>query len=80
MGFCGLILCRNVAFTYLAPPPQERVLRRTLDHLLSNGDLVIGIHERPPARETERIPSPAVPRIFERTAVPVSGGSTRSAY
>jgi chemotaxis protein methyltransferase CheR len=50
-----LILCRYVAFTYFALPLQQRVLLRILDHLLPNGYLAIGIHERPPVKETPLI-------------------------
>jgi len=73
-----LILCRYVAFTYFAPPLQERVLVRILDHLLPNGYLVIGTHERLPIKETALIPMPGIPQILERTAAPkfaVDGGA-----
>jgi len=49
-GSFDLILCRNLAFTYFAPPLQERVLHRLLRRLRSGGALVIGGHETLPGK------------------------------
>jgi len=43
-----LVLCRNVAFTYFAPPVQREVLARLLERLAPGGLLVIGAHESLP--------------------------------
>ena len=67
-----LILCRYVAFTYFARPLQERVLFRILEHLLPNGYLVIGTHERLPTKETPLTPLPGVPQILAIKALPIS--------
>jgi chemotaxis protein methyltransferase CheR len=43
-----LVLCRNVAFTYFAPPLQREVLARIIERLVPGGLLVIGAHESLP--------------------------------
>ena len=43
-----LVLCRNVAFTYFAPPLQREVLARLMERLVPGGLLVIGAHESLP--------------------------------
>ncbi|WP_224244980.1 CheR family methyltransferase [Hyalangium gracile] len=43
-----LVLCRNVAFTYFAPPLQREVLERLVERLVPGGLLVIGGHESLP--------------------------------
>ncbi|WNG23075.1 chemotaxis protein CheR [Cystobacter fuscus] len=43
-----LVLCRNVAFTYFAPPVQREVLARLLTRLTPGGLLVLGAHESLP--------------------------------
>jgi len=43
-----LVLCRNVAFTYFAPPLQREVLTRLVERLVPGGLLVIGAHESLP--------------------------------
>ncbi len=43
-----LVLCRNVAFTYFAPPLQREVLARLVERLVPGGLLVIGGHESLP--------------------------------
>jgi chemotaxis protein methyltransferase CheR len=48
-----LVLCRNVAFTYFAPPLQREVLARLLERLVPGGLLVIGAHESLPEGSTE---------------------------
>jgi len=47
-----LILCRYVAFTYFAPPLQNRILTQILDRLSPDGYVVVGAHERIAAVET----------------------------
>jgi chemotaxis protein methyltransferase CheR len=47
-----LVLCRNVAFTYFAPPLQHEVLTRLLERLVPGGLLVIGGHESLPEDAT----------------------------
>ncbi|HEX8703064.1 MAG TPA: CheR family methyltransferase [Myxococcaceae bacterium] len=47
-----LVLCRNVAFTYFAPPLQHEVLSRLLERLVPGGLLVIGGHESLPEGAT----------------------------
>jgi chemotaxis protein methyltransferase CheR len=47
-----LVLCRNVAFTYFAPPLQQQVLARLLERLVPGGLLVIGGHESLPEGAT----------------------------
>lgn len=47
-----LVLCRNVAFTYFAPPLQQQVLARLLERLVPGGLLVIGGHESLPESAT----------------------------
>jgi chemotaxis protein methyltransferase CheR len=47
-----LVLCRNVAFTYFAPPLQHQVLARLLERLTPEGLLVIGGHESLPEGAT----------------------------
>lgn len=61
-----MILCRYLAFTYFAMPLQECVLARILDHLLPNGYLVIGTHERLPAGGEALVPVMGAPQIFEK--------------
>ena len=56
-----LVLCRNVAFTYFAPPLQREVLARLMERLVPGGLLVIGAHESLP----EGVPLP------ERAAGPL---------
>ncbi len=49
-GMFGLVLCRNVAFTYFDEDLQREVLERIADRMVSGGALVIGMHETlPPA-------------------------------
>ena len=43
-----LVLCRNVAFTYFAPPVQHEVLARLLERLVPGGLLALGAHESLP--------------------------------
>lgn len=48
--FADLILCRNLAFTYFNETLQADVMARLDEHLRPGGFLVIGSHERLPAR------------------------------
>jgi chemotaxis protein methyltransferase CheR len=63
-----LVLCRNVAFTYFAPPLQREVLARIMERLVPGGLLVIGAHESLPegAPHLERAAGPLP--IFRRTS------------
>jgi chemotaxis protein methyltransferase CheR len=56
-----LVLCRNVAFTYFAPPLQHEVLARLVERLVPGGLLVIGAHESLPEAAT----------LLERAAGPL---------
>ncbi|SEU17978.1 CheR family methyltransferase [Stigmatella erecta] len=47
-GLFHLVLCRNVAFTYFAPPLQREVLARLVERLAPGGLLTIGGHESLP--------------------------------
>ncbi len=46
-----LVLCRNLVFTYYDESLQRLLLTRLARRLISNGALVIGIHETLPAQE-----------------------------
>jgi chemotaxis protein methyltransferase CheR len=63
-----LVLCRNVAFTYFAPPLQREVLARLVKRLVPGGLLVIGAHESLPesAPHLERAAGPLP--IFRKPA------------
>ena len=70
-GFFDLILCRNVAFTYFAPPLQVEALDRILGRLAKPGYLVIGAQEKLPREMSFLMPLPGVPEIFRYgTALP----------
>jgi chemotaxis protein methyltransferase CheR len=60
-----LVLNRYVAFTYFAPPLQRQVLRKTLEHLLPQGYLVIGKHERLPEDLPQLVPVEGTRQIFQ---------------
>ena len=47
-GPFDLILCRNLAFTYLEPALQETILLDMAKRLRLRGALVVGAHERLP--------------------------------
>jgi chemotaxis protein methyltransferase CheR len=59
-GTFHLVLCRNVAFTYFAPPLQREVLARIVARLVPGGLLVIGGHESLPEHDLdlERVAGP----------------------
>jgi chemotaxis protein methyltransferase CheR len=62
-----LVLCRNLAFTYFAPPLQKEVLARLVARLEPGGLLVIGGHESLPEHDAglERAAGPLLP-VFQR--------------
>jgi chemotaxis protein methyltransferase CheR len=47
-GLFDLILCRNVAFTYFAPPQQRTIAEQLVRRLVKDGVLVVGSHETAP--------------------------------
>lgn len=66
-GPFDIILCRNMAFTYLNHEWQRRILRRLVTRLAPGGALVIGGHETLP--ETAGLePDPVAPGLFRRPA------------
>jgi chemotaxis protein methyltransferase CheR len=67
MSIFDLILCRYVAFTYFAPPLQNRILSQILDRLSPDGYLVIGAHERIAAVETPLLRLDDSPQIFRKS-------------
>jgi chemotaxis protein methyltransferase CheR len=68
-GRFDLILCRYVAFTYFAPPLQERVLGRMTEKLLPGGYLAIGTHEGFSDDGTALTPVAGTPQIFRKKAL-----------
>jgi chemotaxis protein methyltransferase CheR len=68
-----LVLCRNVAFTYFAPPLQREVLARIVERLGPGGLLVIGAHEALPesAPLLERAAGPLP--VFRKAVGPATG-------
>jgi chemotaxis protein methyltransferase CheR len=65
-GF-DLVLCRNVAFTYLAAEQQRSVLGHLAAALRPNGALVIGLHEALPQAVPGFEPWPGARAVFRRT-------------
>jgi chemotaxis protein methyltransferase CheR len=65
-GF-DLVLCRNVAFTYLAAEQQRSVLGHLAAALRPNGALVIGLHEALPQGVPGFEPWPRARAVFRRT-------------
>jgi chemotaxis protein methyltransferase CheR len=63
-GPFDLILCRNLAFTYLAPEAQLPMLRALVERLHPDGLLVIGAHEALPEGAAEWLLRPGPPPIF----------------
>jgi chemotaxis protein methyltransferase CheR len=55
-GPFGLVLCRNLAFTYFDEDVQRATLRRIASVTAPGGVLVIGAHERLPAGQAEFAP------------------------
>jgi len=70
-GPFDLVLCRYVAFTYFAPPLQEKVLNRLLQQLQPHGYLVIGTHERLPEEAALALAATGdLPQIFQAQGTP----------
>jgi chemotaxis protein methyltransferase CheR len=70
-GPFDLVLCRYVAFTYFAPPLQQKVLTRLQQQLLPHGYLVIGTHERLPQGAAPALTATGdLPQIFQAQATP----------
>ncbi|WP_338873359.1 CheR family methyltransferase [Myxococcus stipitatus] len=69
-----LVLCRNVAFTYFAPPLQREVLAGLVERLAPGGLLVIGAEESLPEGGValERVAGPLP--IFRVPRVPATTG------
>ena len=67
-GSFDLALCRYVAFTYFAPPLQEKTLARIVARLRPGGYLAIGTHERPPDGGAGLSPVARAPQIFRKSA------------
>jgi chemotaxis protein methyltransferase CheR len=65
-GPFDLILCRNVAFTYLALHRQREVLSRLGRVLRTDGALVIGLHESLPEPAPGFAPWPGARATFRR--------------
>ncbi|WP_224362827.1 CheR family methyltransferase [Hyalangium versicolor] len=63
-----LVLCRNVAFTYFAPPLQREVLARIRERLVPKGLLVIGAHESLPEDAVEFERASGARPIFRKTS------------
>ena len=53
-GPFDLILCRNLAFTYFAPPLQQAALARLAEQMEAAGVLALGAHELLPATDAWR--------------------------
>jgi chemotaxis protein methyltransferase CheR len=63
-----LVLCRNLAFTYLAPSVQLEVLDRIVECLRPGGALVVGSHERLPPGSRGLVPWDELRSIYRRRA------------
>jgi SAM-dependent methyltransferase len=72
-GPFDLVLCRNVAFTYLDDAAQRAVLDRLARALRPGGALVTGLHEAPPASRAFA-PWPGARAVHRRTARPAGAG------
>jgi chemotaxis protein methyltransferase CheR len=68
-GPFDLVLCRNVAFTYLAAEHQRVVLAHLAAALRPGGALVIGLHEALPQPAPQFEPWAGARAIFRRTPV-----------
>ena len=64
-GRFDIILCRNLVFTYFLPALQEKVLDRVTRHLLTDGFVVIGAHERLPVRAVDYHALPGCAEILQ---------------
>jgi chemotaxis protein methyltransferase CheR len=65
-GRFDVILCRNLVFTYFLPELQEKVLEQITRHLTTDGVLVIGAHEKLPARSVDYCPLLGCRQILHR--------------
>ncbi|QSQ28518.1 hypothetical protein JY651_44015 [Pyxidicoccus parkwayensis] len=63
-----LVLCRNVAFTYFAPPLQLEVLARLRTRLVPGGLLAIGGHESLPEHGAEWTRAAGALPLFRKTS------------
>ncbi len=61
-----IILCRNLVFTYFLPELQDKVLEQVTRHLTADGVLVIGAHEKLPARAVDYYPLLGCRQILHR--------------
>ncbi|HSP80274.1 MAG TPA: CheR family methyltransferase, partial [Myxococcaceae bacterium] len=61
-----LVLCRNVAFTYFAPPVQSQVLEGLLARLVPGGLLALGAHESLPEGDWGLTPAAGALPLFRR--------------
>lgn len=66
-----LVLCRNVAFTYFAPPVQREVLARLMERLVPGGLLALGAHESLPEQPPGLARAAGALPLFRRTGRPV---------
>ena len=66
-GPFDLVLCRNVAFTYLASEHQRSVLDHLAAAVRPGGALVIGLHESLPHPAPQFEPLPRARAVFQRT-------------
>jgi len=67
-GPFDLVLCRNLAFTYLGAPAQRAVLAHLAATLRAGGALAVGLHEALPEPAEEFAPWPGARAVFRRTA------------
>jgi chemotaxis protein methyltransferase CheR len=72
-GPFDLVLCRNVAFTYLDAERRRAVLAHLAGALRPGGALVIGLHETLPAAP-QLAPWPGVRAVYRRSAPPAAAG------
>jgi chemotaxis protein methyltransferase CheR len=66
-----LVLCRNVAFTYFAPPVQREVLARLMERLVPGGLLAIGAHESLPEEPPGLVRAAGALPLFHRPKGPI---------
>jgi chemotaxis protein methyltransferase CheR len=62
-----MILCRNLAFTYFAPPLQRKIAQRLVARLHPGGALVVGAHEHLPADTPDMDHWPGAPGVYQRS-------------
>lgn len=65
-GPFDLVLCRNLAFTYLDPPGRRAVLAHVAGALRPGGALAVGLHEALPEPEDGFSPWPGARAVFRR--------------